>query len=89
MGGEVDLIMLDKKEGVYVLVEVKARRVGCFDGGFESITPGKVRKILLAGRDFFFKKLGFSELPDFRVDAVILEMDGGGGVLRVEHLVHL
>ena len=86
-GGEIDLIMLDRVDDVYVFVEVKTRREGHFDSGFEAINSWKVKKILRAGRDFFFKKFGCGEFPNFRVDAVILEISDNG--VRIEHLEHL
>ena len=75
-GGEIDLIFFDLLKNEYVMVEVKTRSNDAFGGGAESITPGKFEKILSAAEDFFFKKLECEEMPFFRIDAVIVDVDG-------------
>jgi putative endonuclease len=74
-GGEIDLVT-KSPDGEYVLVEVKARSNDSFGDGAASITQSKFNKILQAGEAFFLKKLELSEVPDFRVEAVILQLKG-------------
>jgi len=73
-GGELDIIMKDKKDDEYVFVEVKTRTNEAFGYGEESITQRKFEKILAAIEAFFLKELNLEELPFFRVDAVIVHL---------------
>lgn len=75
-GGEIDLLMMNKDKE-WVSVEVKTRTSDSFGEGKTAITKSKFEKILLATQDFFLKKRGFREVPFFRVEAVILRIDGG------------
>ncbi|MCF7905594.1 YraN family protein [Candidatus Gracilibacteria bacterium] len=76
LGGEIDLIFLDTEKDEYVIVEVKTRCSDAFGEGEVSITPAKFEKILSAAEDFFLRKLEIKEIPFFRIDAVIVRIDG-------------
>ncbi len=75
-GGEIDLIMKDAGDDSFVLVEVKTRKSDLYGGGAEAITRSKFNKILSAAAAYFIKELRLPEMPDFRVDAVILKFSG-------------
>lgn len=75
-GGEIDLLMMNP-EKEWVAVEVKTRTSNSFGSGKDAITKNKFQKIQLAVRDFFLKQKKFSEVPFFRIEAVILRIDDG------------
>jgi len=75
-GGEIDLIFYDSKKKEYVVIEVKTRCSDVFGFGEASVTLQKFNKILSAVEDFFLKKLKKPMVPFFRIDAVIIEIDG-------------
>lgn len=51
--GEIDLIMRDGKEIVFV--EVRLRRSSAFGGAAASITPGKRHKLSLTAEDYLMR----------------------------------
>lgn len=65
--GEIDLIMRDDNE--FVFVEVKHRKAG-IDSALESITPAKQRKLVKTA-EYFLLKLGHD--VNCRFDAVVLD----------------
>jgi putative endonuclease len=75
-GGEIDLVFQDLKTLEYIFVEVKTRQNNTFGDAAESITRGKLKKIVSAGTDYFYKKLK-KEVEPFRIDVVLLRMEGG------------
>jgi putative endonuclease len=75
-GGEIDLVMKNPETEEYIFVEVKTRTNEIFGGGKSAITPAKFEKMLRAIEDFFGKKMQLSEIPEFRIDAVILKIEG-------------
>ncbi|MBT3349198.1 YraN family protein [bacterium] len=75
-GGELDLVMKNPENDEYVFVEVKTRTNDAFGGGKAAITAAKFEKMLRAIEDFFLKKLQRSDIPEFRIDAVILKIEG-------------
>jgi putative endonuclease len=75
-GGEIDLLMMNSDKE-WVVVEVKTRKSDAFGSGKSAITKSKFKKMLSATRDFFLKQKNFSEVPFFRVEAVILRIDDG------------
>ncbi|MCF7812058.1 YraN family protein [Candidatus Gracilibacteria bacterium] len=79
--------MYDKKKDEYIFVEVKTRTNKNFGTGEVSITKTKFEKILKAAEDFFRKKLKTYEIPFFRVDAVIIEIEQGE--ISCEHLPNI
>jgi putative endonuclease len=64
--GEIDLIMQDGKEVVFV--EVRLRSNGAFGGAGSSITPAKQHKLALTAQDYLMRH-GTSAC---RFDAVLL-----------------
>lgn len=79
--GEIDLVA---REGdVLVFVEVKTRKAGGLASGFESIGPGKRRRLVRAARHWIAR----NGLPPggARFDAVSVEVERDGS-LRLDHL---
>ncbi len=76
-GGEIDLVMRDPQHEEYVFVEVKTRKSRSFGDGLSAVTEGKIQKILKAIEDYFLKKLELKEVPEFRIDVVVLEVRDG------------
>ncbi len=85
-GGEIDLLMMNP-QNEWVAVEVKTRTSNTFGTGKEAITKSKFEKILSATADFFLKQKNFRELPFFRVEAVILKIDGSK--IFCEHFLNI
>ncbi|MCL2620906.1 MAG: YraN family protein [Defluviitaleaceae bacterium] len=53
-GGEIDIIA---KDGEYIVfVEVKYRQGNAFGGGFDAITPAKVRRIIKSAKTYLYKQ---------------------------------
>lgn len=75
-GGEIDLLMMNPNKE-WIAVEVKTRKSDAFGTGKDAITKSKFNKIISATNDFFLKQKNFSEVPFFRVEAVILRIDDG------------
>jgi len=65
-GGEIDLVMQDKK--TLVFVEVKTRASDAFGGPLASITPAKQKRIALAAA--LFIKTNRPKFDSIRFDAV-------------------
>ncbi len=87
-GGEIDLIMYDKKYKEYVFVEVKTRTSDSFGDVRSSITPNKLKKIMKAAEHFFFQKFHLTEVPFFRLDAICIKKDKIGKT-DIEHFENL
>ena len=69
-GGEIDLICRD--HGTLVFVEVRQRGASRFGGAAESITPAKIRRIVLAARLYLAAHPALASLPA-RFDCVLLD----------------
>lgn len=70
--GELDIIA--QKDGILAFVEVKTRRRGSMVSGFEAVTPGKMRKIILTAQRYMSAAPGVCDLqPRFDVFSVITE----------------
>lgn len=67
--GEIDLIMLDKKQ--WVFVEVRLRNNLNFGNGLESITAHKQQKLLRSAQ-FYIQCYAQKNLPSCRFDVVSL-----------------
>ena len=67
--GEIDLIMMDKKELVFV--EVRYRKKSSYGTGAESITRAKIRKLCRAAEIFLQRNRSFRE-QTCRFDVVSL-----------------
>lgn len=68
--GEIDLIMLDKDEMVFV--EVRYRHSDLFGGALESINQAKQKKICKTAEYYLFRE-ELTEALDFRFDVVVFE----------------
>jgi putative endonuclease len=79
-GGEVDLILLDRK--VVVFVEVKTRTDDIFGSPFEAVEPRKQRRMILAAQLFLHQKKLHER--DARFDVVGISWFGVEP--RVEHI---
>lgn len=72
-GGEVDLVMRDRREGTLVFVEVRARAAGGLHGGAAaSVTPAKRQRIVYAARHFLLR---YPAPPRCRFDVVAIDGD--------------
>ncbi len=70
--GEIDLIMLDKKQLVFV--EVRYRQSNQYGGALASITPQKQQKIIKAAQLYLQKEFS-NQPPSCRFDVVAIEGD--------------
>lgn len=86
--GEIDLIMYDKKEKEYVLIEVKTRSSQEFGYIEETITHGKYKRIIKAAAFYFFVKRKMPEMPYFRIDIVFVE-ELKNKTLKYQHLENI
>ena len=83
--GEIDIIA--QEQDTLVFVEVKTRWSQSFGPPEEAITPWKIKAIIKTGQYF---KLLHPQTPDcLRMDAVVIEMDKGGQVSRMEIVKNL
>lgn len=69
--GELDLIMRDADELVFI--EVRARASTRFGGAAASVTPSKQRRIRRAAQVYLQSRLGQAPWPALRFDVVALE----------------
>jgi putative endonuclease len=80
-GGEIDLVVLH--EGDLVAVEVKTRTLGGLGLPEESLTWSKLRRVARALGMFAFESRQAELL--WRIDVVVVDVDLGANVTRVEH----
>jgi putative endonuclease len=83
--GEIDLVMRDGPELVFV--EVKTRRGERTERAEEGITNSKGRKLLAAGDWYLQAHPDFGD-PIWRVDLVALTLDRSGRVERLTHVAN-
>lgn len=69
--GEIDLIMREAQELVFV--EVRARASAGFGGAAASVTAAKQRRIRRAAQFYLQSRLGAARWPALRFDVVALE----------------
>lgn len=72
--GEVDLVMRDGDE--WVFVEVRSRADGRFGGAAASVTPAKQRRIRLQAQRILKARFGDRAWPACRFDVCALDGDG-------------
>lgn len=84
-GGEIDLIM--KQDGEWVFVEVKTRRSHSHGTAIESVTPQKIKRMLMAIEHYFLVRNELSDIPPFRIDVVTVEAQGKTFVC--DHFSHI
>jgi len=68
--GEIDLIMADRDEIVFV--EVRARRRSGFGDGIDSITPAKRQRLIAAAKAWLQRQ---PDEPPVRFDVIALSAD--------------
>lgn len=83
--GEIDLVMRDGDELVFV--EVKLRRGEQSGRAEESISDAKGRKLLAAG-SWYLAEHPDSGDPIWRIDLVAITLDSAGRIERVSHIVN-
>lgn len=81
--GELDLVMLDGSELVFV--EVKTRTGERFGHASEAVTPAKRRK-LLATAAWFASEHPEHEDRIWRIDIVAVTIHPQTGIARIEHI---
>ncbi len=80
--GEIDVVA--QRDGVIVLVEVKARRSTAVGPAIDGISKRKAKRLLAAGEVFAARH---PELPqDRRIDLIAIDLDASGRVVSLEHL---
>lgn len=83
--GEIDLVVLDRRAGAFVICEVKTRSGKGFGTGFEAVTAQKLRRLrLLAGRWMAEARPKGVPARELRIDvASVTPAPGGGFVVEV------
>lgn len=76
---EIDIVSED--DGTLVFVEVRARRSRMFGAAEESITPVKRRQMLSAAQCYLTANDCWNR--NWRIDVVAVQLDGHGGIVRL------
>ncbi len=84
-GGELDLVMQDGED--WVFVEVKTRRSHSHGTAIESVTPQKIKRMLKAIEHYFLVRKEANDIPPFRIDIVTVEKQGREW--RCDHYSHI
>ena len=74
------LILLRRKNGVFIFVEVKARTSDSFGEGNESV-DSKRKTHLYAAEKYLYTKIKTPD-PDFRLDIIEIELDPETGAQK-------
>ena len=80
--GEIDLVAQDGETVVFV--EVKTRRGRDYGAPEEALTPYKAQKLMTLGQQYMAAR--DLDDVDWRIDLVAVELDGGGKLLRCDHI---
>lgn len=80
--GEVDIIV--SKDGVLVLVEVRAKSSRTFGSPEESVTQRKKQKLVLVAQNYI--QTHDIQESSWRIDFIAVELDNKGNLLRVEQI---
>lgn len=83
--GEIDLVARQGEQLVFV--EVRTRRGGSYGSPEESITSDKQTR-LIALAYAYLAAHDLEETTPWRIDVVAVEVDSGGRVCRLNHLIH-
>lgn len=78
-GGELDLVMKDGEETVFV--EVRQRRARGYGSAAESLDARKIRRLRRTARLFLLRHYGREDVP-CRFDAVLVSGDAGSHSVR-------
>ncbi|MFM9107619.1 MAG: YraN family protein [Chloroflexota bacterium] len=81
--GELDLVMADGRELVFV--EVKTRRGEAAGRAEEAISPAKARKLLATGEWFVAAQPEWQQAV-WRIDLLALTLGPDGSVIRATHV---
>ncbi len=75
--GRYELDVIAQREGLVVVVEVRTRGPGSLEGAFESITPAKRRRTLLAVERLWHERLAaVRSVERVRIDAATVTFEG-------------
>jgi putative endonuclease len=85
LAGEIDLVMLDGNELVFV--EVKARRGDAAGRAEEAVGRAKSKKLLATG-EWFVAKHPAHHNRIWRIDLLALTYDREGRIKRIGHIVN-
>lgn len=85
--GEIDLVMQDKKEVVFV--EVKTRSSDAFGSASEAITPTKLQRIKKAIEQYFFSQEKNMYEESFRIDAICISLGKDQKNPEIEHFQNI
>jgi putative endonuclease len=83
--GEIDLVMRDGDELVFV--EVKLRRGEAAGRAEEAVNASKATKLLRSGSWYLAEHSELGD-PTWRVDLLAITLDRSGRIERVSHLVN-
>jgi putative endonuclease len=76
--GRLEIDILARRGGLAVAVEVRTRGAGSFEGAFESITPGKRKRTLLAVERLWHERLAaVRSIERVRIDAAAVTFTAG------------
>jgi len=84
--GEIDLIMTDGED--YVFVEVKTRRGNRFGTPQSSINARKREKIVKTALTFLIK-CGEEDFEHWRIDAIAVKLNQVGKLIGIEHFKNI
>lgn len=83
--GPLELDLIAKRDDLVIIVEVRARGPGAFEGPLASITWSKRRMLLRAARGLWRGRL--KKMPDVqrvRIDVIALTRDATGTCTRID-----
>ena len=89
VGGEIDLLMFDKIKKEWVIVEVKTKTGRGWNDPRNEITDEKMDKMMDAWAHYCDKKLNLDNLPDFRLEFVLVYLDLENRKARCELVTNL
>ena len=83
--GELDLVLADEADATIVFCEVKSRRLGSGDWRW-NLHAAKQKQVRTMAAAWLAKVTDRPLGADLRFDAVGVTLDGGGGLVRLDHL---
>lgn len=82
--GEVDLVC-QTSDGAWAFVEVKFRRSNKFGSPEESVTTGKLKKIIKTAQMYLLRNTKELSIPCFQIDVVAIEFDKVKNSYKIRH----